>query len=73
MPWRRDVQRLAGQQVHSRHDEVQLDATDMEVAHPEHPVTIMPQPWAGEGLEILHELALMRFGRGILGSKAQHA
>lgn len=33
----------------------------------------MPQPWAGEGLEILHELALLRFGRGILGSKAQHA
>lgn len=73
MSRRRNVQRLARQQLHSRHDEVQLDAADMQVAHPKHPVTIMPQPWAGERLEVLHELALLRFGRGILGSKAQHA
>ncbi|WP_252729547.1 hypothetical protein [Pacificibacter marinus] len=52
---------------------MQLDTPCMKVTDPEHPTPIMLQSGAGEGFEILHELALLCFGRGILGSKAQHA
>lgn len=70
--WWCDVEGLSRPQLHPRHEEVQLHATCVQMAHPQHPIAVMGQARASEGLERLHHLALLRFCRGILGGKAQH-
>ncbi|WP_406721454.1 hypothetical protein RPE78_05580 [Thioclava litoralis] len=67
---RRDIQALAGRQLHAGHQEVQLDATGVGVAYPEHVELVGLQPGAGEVLEALDDGTLLLFGRRVLGGEA---
>ncbi|WP_240453991.1 hypothetical protein [Chachezhania antarctica] len=70
---RRDVQTLAGRQLHPGHQEVQLDTPGVGMAHPEHVELVGLQPGTGELLEPLDDRALLLFGRRVLGGKADDA
>lgn len=73
MAGRRDIQALAGRKLHAGHQEVQLDAPGVGVAHPEHVELVGLQPGTGEILEPLDDRALLLLGRRVLGGEADDA
>ncbi|WP_236045450.1 MULTISPECIES: hypothetical protein [Pseudooceanicola] len=67
---RRDVQALAGRQLHTGHQEMQLHAPGVGMPHPEHVELVRLQPGAGKVLEALDDRTLLLFGRRVLGGEA---
>lgn len=67
---RGDVQAAAGGQVETRGAEVQLDAAFVAVADPEDVELLRVEAREGELFEAVHDLVLLRLGRGVVGGKA---
>lgn len=67
---RGDVQAAARGQVEARGAEVQLDAALMAVANPEDVELLGVEACEGELFEAVHDLSLLRLGRGIVGGEA---
>ena len=67
---RGDVQAAARGQVEARSAEVQLHAALMAVAYPEDVELLCIEARKGELFEAVHDLGLLRLGRGIVGGEA---
>ena len=67
---RGDVQAAARGQVEARGAEVQLDAALVAVADPEDVELLWVEAREGELFEAVHDLGLLRLGRGVVGGKA---
>lgn len=67
---RGDVQAAAGGQVETRGAEVQLDAAFVAVADPEDVELLGVEAREGELFEAVHDLGLLRLGRGVVGGEA---
>jgi hypothetical protein len=67
---RGDVQAAAGGQIEARGAEVQLDAALVAVADPEDVELLRVEAREGEQFEAVHDLGLLRLGRGVVGGKA---
>jgi len=70
---RRDVQATARGQLQAGRAEVKLDAVFVGMSDPKHLILRRVQPRESHILEVVHDLGLLFFGRGILGGKADHA
>jgi hypothetical protein len=67
---RGDVQAAARGQVETRGAEVQLDAAFVAVTDPEDVELLGVEAREGELFEAVHDLGLLRLGRGVVGGKA---
>lgn len=67
---RGDVQALARGKVEARGAEVQLDAALVAVADPEDVELLGVEAREGELFEVVHDLGLLRLGRGVVGGEA---
>ena len=67
---RGDVQAAAGGQIEARGAEVQLDAALMAMADPEDVELLRVEARESELFEAVHDLGLLRLGRGVVGGKA---
>jgi hypothetical protein len=67
---RGDVQAAARGQVEARGAEVQFDAALVAVADPEDVELLRVEAREGELLEAVHDLGLLRLGRGVVGGEA---
>jgi hypothetical protein len=67
---RGDVEAAARGQVEARGAEVQLDAALMAVANPEDVELLGVEACEGELFEAIHDLGLLRLGRGVVGGEA---
>jgi hypothetical protein len=70
---RRDVQAPSRGQLQSRCAEVKLNAVFVGMSDPKHVILRRVQPREGQTLEVVHDLGLLFLGRGVGGSKADHA
>ena len=67
---RGDVQAAAGGQVKAWSAEVELDAALMAMADPEDVELLRVEAREGKLFEAVHDLGLLRLGRGVVGGKA---
>lgn len=70
---RGDVQAAARGQIEARGAEVQLDAALVAVADPEDVELLGVEAREGELFEAIHDLGLLRLGRGVVGGEADDA
>lgn len=65
--WRRDIQTATADELHTRGDEMQLDAVFVRVAYPENIALVGVETGEGQTFEIVHHLPLLAVVRRVLG------